>query len=99
MSPSKTVAQNRVEMTPISITGAAIMSQIQSATPAAKQPASISEQEFAVRLNLSTRSMLNRRKAGKLPPHYLAQNGYSQPQIRYHLKDVEEYERSLIPKQ
>jgi hypothetical protein len=89
-------AQNRVEMTPTSITGAAIMSHIQ---PASKQPASISEQEFAVRLNLSTRSMLNRRKAGKLPPHYLAQNGYSQPQIRYHLKDVEEYERSLIPKQ
>lgn len=70
------------------------MSQIQPA-----QIESISELEFALRLNLAMRTLLNHRNAGKLPPHYLANIGRPQKQVRYLLKDVEEYEQSLIPKQ
>lgn len=71
--------------------------ETQTAT-AAPSP-SISELELAIRLGLGVRTMLNYRKAEKLPPHFLAPTGRAQPQIRYLLKDVEAYEASLKSKQ
>jgi hypothetical protein len=81
--------QNRVVMMPVSTIGSINMSYPPSPTP----PESISEIECAVRLNLCLRSMLNQRKAGKLPPHFLsrAPRGYK-PQVRYLLSDVENFE-------
>jgi hypothetical protein len=82
---------NRVAMTPNSINGATTMSQ----PPSPTQPDSISELELAVRLGLCLRAMLNRRKTGKLPPHFFARasRGYKQ-QVRYLLADVEAYEQT-----
>lgn len=66
-----------------------------SKTEPAVQPESISELEFAARLNLGMRCMLNYRKAGKLPQHFFAKIKGPHPQIRYLLKDAEEFEAAL----
>lgn len=58
----------------------------------------ISEMELGVRLGYATRTMLDLRKNGKLPPHFLATSGRAPKQVRYLLKDVEAYERALKSK-
>jgi hypothetical protein len=80
---------NRVEMMPLSASGATTMSQTESPTQAPIPP-SLSELEYAVRLGLGVRAMFNRRKAGKLPPHFFAPHPTGpKQQIRYLLADVE----------
>lgn len=66
-----------------------------SQTEPAVQPASISEIEFAVRLNYGIRTMLNYRKAGKLPQHFLVKTCGPHPQVRYLLTVVDEFEKTL----
>ena len=84
--------QNRVEMTPKPSDGATTMlSQTESPTP----PDSISEAEYSVMLGWGTRHMLNLRKSGKLPAHFLApQPGRAKSQIRYRLVDIEAFEKN-----
>lgn len=62
---------------------------------AAPQPESISELELAIHLNLGVKTMLNYRKAGKLPPHFMADVGKSRKQVRYLLADVQTFEAAL----
>ena len=86
--------QNRVVMTPDSITGATTMLQTESPTQAPIPP-SLSEMEYAVRLELGVRAMFNRRKSGKLPPHFFAPHPTGpKQQVRYLLSDVEAHERT-----
>lgn len=82
---------NRVVITPESLAEVPPMSHPQSPT----QPDSISELELAVRLGLCLRAILNRRKSGKNPPHFLARAPYGhKPQVRYLLSDVENFEQT-----
>lgn len=55
---------------------------------------SISEIELGVRWTKNPRTLLDLRKAGKLPPHFKIGKT-----VRYLLVDVEEFERSLKSKQ
>jgi hypothetical protein len=58
-------------------------------------PHSISEMEYAVRLGLGVRAMFNRRKAGKLPPHFFAPHPTGpKQQVRYWLADVLAHEKN-----
>jgi hypothetical protein len=83
--------QNHVATTPRTLDGDITMSQTESPT----QPASISEMEFAVRLGLGTRAIFNRRKSGKLPPHFYAPHPTGpKQQIRYWLADVIAHEQN-----
>lgn len=75
------------------------MSQIESAVPATTHvDLSISELELAIRLGYAMRTMLDFRKAGKLPPHFLSPTGRAPRQVRYLISDVEQYEQSLKSK-
>jgi hypothetical protein len=86
---SKSNQQNRVEMMPDSLTGMSPMSQ--SLSP--PQPDSISELEYAIKLNRCPRAMLNLRKAGKLPKHFLVPTSRgSKQQVRYLLADIDAWE-------
>jgi hypothetical protein len=82
--------QNRVEMTPKPFDGATTMlSQTENPTQSHLSQNSISEAEYSIRLGWGARHMLNLRKAGKLPAHFLAhQPGRAKPQIRYRLVDI-----------
>jgi len=83
--------KNRVEMTPKPLDGATTMSTSESPI----SPDSISEAEYSVLLGWGARHMLNLRKAGKLPAHFLApQPGRAKPQIRYRLIDIEAFEKN-----
>jgi len=59
-------------------------------SPAAIKPQdSISEYELCVKLKKCPRTLLNRRKSGKMPPHFLHGK-----QVRYLLSDIEAFEQS-----
>ena len=80
--------QNRVVLTPNSLNGATM-----SQSPSHTHPDSISELELAVRLGLCIRAMLNRRRAGKLPAHFLSRARHGdKPQVRYMLSDIDAWE-------
>jgi hypothetical protein len=81
--------KNRAVMAPDSTIGHITMSH----PPAPTLPESLSEIELAVRLGLCLRAMLNRRRAGTLPPHFYARARYK-PQVRYLLADVDAWERT-----
>ena len=69
--------------------------QTESQTQSPLSQNSISEAEYSIRLGWGTRHMLNLRKAGKLPAHFLApQPGRAKPQIRYRLIDIEAFEKN-----
>ena len=54
----------------------------------------ITEIEVCVRLGIATRTILNRRKAGKMPPHFTVKG----KTIYYWLTDIEALEASLKDK-
>ena len=49
---------------------------------------SVSDLELCVRLDKCPRTLLNWRKNGKMPPHFLKGK-----QVRYLVSDIEEFER------
>ena len=49
---------------------------------------SVSDLELCVRLGICPRTSLNRRRSGKMPPHFLKGK-----QVRYLVSDIEAYEK------
>lgn len=87
--------QNRVVMTPDPATGAPTMSPTESPTQPPIPAESISELEYAVKLDRGTRAMYNLRQAGKLPPHfYVPTSRGAKQQVRYLLADIEAFDQA-----
>jgi len=58
--------------------------------PTTQDQASITETQLCGRINKCPRTLLNWRKAGKTPPHFIIQK-----QVRYLLSDVLTFEEKL----
>jgi hypothetical protein len=59
-----------------------------TAPTAVEHSASFSDLELCVHLGICPRTSLNRRRSGKMPPHFLKGK-----QVRYLVSDIEAYEK------